>query len=212
MTEPLPLTTLNTPGGEPGLANELREPQGADRGHLARLGDDGAAGRKGGGHLPDQGLEGKVPRRDRRDDADWLLQRHAEDALVIGSHRAGAAGDLRRPAGEILQDLDRLADVDCVGLLAKLAGVDCLQESKLLLMLDQEVGELEDQPLPVQRTEPAPVALERRACRTHGLIDHFGTGFERLGDYAAGTWLVNVDRLAGGDGFVGDPMGDRPRR
>ena len=70
-----PVTTFQTPAGNPGLEAELGEPQRGERRLLRRLVDDAVAARECRCELPRRDQEREVPRRDRADDAEWLPQR-----------------------------------------------------------------------------------------------------------------------------------------
>ena len=69
---PVPVTTLTTPSGMPGVGAGLGEHQRGQRGELGRLEHDRVAGRDRREDLPAGHLQRVVPRRDRADDADRL--------------------------------------------------------------------------------------------------------------------------------------------
>ena len=63
-SSPMPCTTLNTPGREPRLVDQVREHRGGHRRPLRRLEDDGVAGGEGRGALPRREHERRIPGRD----------------------------------------------------------------------------------------------------------------------------------------------------
>ena len=111
--------------GESGFLDQLGEAQGGERSLLGRLEDDGAAGGERRRELPHGHHQREVPGDDLRADAD----RHAlgVDEHVLGLDRDRAALELARPAGEVTQVLDRVADVDDLRDLDRLAVVDRLE-------------------------------------------------------------------------------------
>ena len=126
---PRPCTRLTVPAGKPTSSSSLHEQLRAQRRVLRRLPDHGAA-RGQAVHDRDAGdVDGEVPRRHCRDDADGLL--HHDDALAAlallrrRQHLPGVAQHVLRRApevvaGELLHLLARLADR-----LADLAGDRC---------------------------------------------------------------------------------------
>ncbi len=113
-------------GRQADLVDDLGEDERVERGDLARLEHDGAAGGEGAADLADDLVERVVPRRDRADDTDRLLDDEAVADLLLelerveqrgeGLHVAGgqAGLDHRRPgdrhadlAGDDLGDLGR---------------------------------------------------------------------------------------------------------
>ena len=71
-----PVSTLKTPAGKPGLLGQRRQRQRGQRRLLGGLDDDRAAGRQCRGDLARDHRQREVPRRDRRADADRLLDDH----------------------------------------------------------------------------------------------------------------------------------------
>ena len=102
---PKPVTTLTTPCGHAGLHAQLGQPQRRQRRLLGRLEHDGAARREHRAELPDRQADRAVPRVDRADHADRLLQRVREDvarrpssAIVSPCHRGRQAGVVAQQA------------------------------------------------------------------------------------------------------------------
>ena len=79
-------------GGQAGVVDDLGEDEGVERGDLAGLEHDGAAGGHGVGDLGGDLVERVVPRRDAADDADRLLD---HEAVADGGLVLVALGDLR---------------------------------------------------------------------------------------------------------------------
>ena len=91
-----PVSTFTTPWREPGLLDQLSQPQRGQRRLLGRLQDHRAAGGERRGDLPRRHQEREVPRDDLAADADRLLER--VDERVRPADRDRLALDLRRPA------------------------------------------------------------------------------------------------------------------
>ena len=81
---------------EAGLLDQLHELERRRRGELRRLDDDRVAGGERGRELPRQQQQRRVPRHDRRDDAERLVARVVERVGLVG--RAGPRLRSCRPA------------------------------------------------------------------------------------------------------------------
>ena len=102
---PVPGHEVEHAGRQPDLVDDLGEDEGVDRGDLARLEHDRAAGGHGEGDLGGDLVQRVVPRRDAADDADRLAddQRVADLLLELV-----ALGQSRPP----LEAVDRQPDLD----------------------------------------------------------------------------------------------------
>ncbi len=100
---PVPVTRLNTPAGQADVVDDLGEDEGVERGDLAGLEHDGAAGGHRVGDLGGDLVERVVPRRDAADDADRLLDDEAVAdgglVLVALGERGGGVERVDRQAG-----------------------------------------------------------------------------------------------------------------
>ena len=107
-TGPSPVTRLKTPGGRPTSLEDLGQREGRQRRDLRRLEHDGAAGGERRGDLGDDLVQRVVPRRDRADDADRLLDDEgvgdlllegvAREQLGVGPQHPHRVADLHRLA------------------------------------------------------------------------------------------------------------------
>ena len=80
-------------GGQADLVDDLGEDERVERRHLARLEHDGAAGGERGADLADDLVERVVPRRDRADDADRLLDDEGVADLLFELERVEQRGE-----------------------------------------------------------------------------------------------------------------------
>src|SRR5690606_29977886 len=127
------------PGGQSGLQEQVDEGDGAQRGDLAGLDDEGVAGRQSGGDLP-AGLEERVvPGRDHRADADGLVHDDAVDVGRAGVHDP-AGGLARDEVGEVAEGVGDAVDVDAA-LLGGLPGVPALQQAQRLAVPGEQGGD-----------------------------------------------------------------------
>ena len=110
MTEPLPVTTLNTPARQPALGQQLGEAQRGQRRRPRRLGDHRVAGDEGRRELVGQQRRREVPRDDRADDAERPAQDRAVDARV--QVRRVRTAQCLGQAGVVHERVDRLGDLD----------------------------------------------------------------------------------------------------
>ena len=190
---------------EPGLERELRQPQRGERRVLGGLEHDAAAGRERRADLPHRHQQRKVPRDDRADDADRLAARVAEE-LVLAERRHRQldrrALDLRRPAGAVAEEVHRRRHVDALRDDERLAVVERLDLGELLRVGLDQVGELEQPALAIDRPRRAPFArLERGARRLHGEVHvaapAAGTGGHHLavaGSRTSSRWPETASR------------------
>ena len=111
-----------------GLAQRLREDERAAGRLLGRLEDDGVAGGQAGGGHPERDRHREVPRGDDGDDAAGLVAQLV--ALARGLEERSALREIERPAGVVLEEVDRLADV-AVGLRPRLGALAHRQRGDL---------------------------------------------------------------------------------
>jgi hypothetical protein len=129
----------------------------------------------------------------------------------------GLAADLRRPSRHVAQPLDRAAHLEHARDLQALAVFEAFElRQRLALRLDQ-IGEAEDQPFAIGRTQPRPRSGQRRARRDHGLVDFRGAAIRDLRDDLACGGIVDaqaprrrrVDEGAADEGAL--PVGEKRR-
>ena len=165
---PGPVMTLSTPGGRPTSMRDLAERERGQRRLARRLEDDGVAARQRRRDLPRRQQQRKIPRHDRRDDADRLAQRVGE---VVALDRDRLAVNLVGPAGEVLEALGGGRDLDLARFENRLAVVQRLEPRDLVGALHQPLAELPDQPAALARRHLAPRPVERRARRGDRRVD-----------------------------------------
>ena len=98
--DPGPVRTFSTPGGKPDLDRDLAERQRGQRRLARRLQDHRVATRQRRRNLPGGEQQRKIPRHDRRDDADRLAQRVGEVVALDGDR---LPHHLVRPATVVLE-------------------------------------------------------------------------------------------------------------
>ena len=145
---PKPVTTLTTPGGKPGLLDQLHELERRGRREFRRLDDDRVAGGERGRQLPRGQQQRRVPRHDRRDDAERLVARVVERVGLVG--RQHRAFDLVGEAAEVVVPLRHVR-----GLRAHLG-------DELAVVAHLDLGELPR----VRRDQVAELAQQRAALRS----------------------------------------------
>ena len=161
-SEPVPGTTLSTPGGKPALERDLAEPQRRHRRFARRLQHDGAAGGERRRDAARADLNRIVPRHDLRRHADRLAHRVVEEA---GAERNRVAHDLVGDAGEELEVARRDLDVGA-RLAQRLAVVAALERRQLLGALAQRLRDPDHDAAALGRRGAAPgLRLERARAR-----------------------------------------------
>ena len=194
-TSPRPCTRFDGAGREAGLVQHVDEQLGAQRGELGRLPHRRAAVGEAVDDRDAGDVDGEVPGRDRRDDADGLL--HDEDPLVRlalrgGQHLARVAQSVLGGAPEVVGGvldhlLARLAD--------RLAGLARDHPRDLLGAIH---ADLVGVPADLDALEHARAAprIEGRRGRGHGLI-HLGGGRRaHRAEHLARRRAAHLDQLA----------------
>ncbi len=171
---------------DPGLLHQFREAKRRQRREFGRLDNRGAAGGKRGRHLPCHGLQREVPRHDHADDADRFLA-GVGHVIARQGRLDGAAMQLRRPAGEIAEGVDRALHVDVARIGNRLAHVDRFDLSQFRCVRFDQIGEAVKQPFALKGFEPAPrSAVELFAGRFDRAIQIGGRAQGNVRDDARG--------------------------
>ena len=143
---------------QPRLLAQLAEKQRSERRLLGRLQDDGIARDQRRPELPGRDDERIVPRHDRADDAERLLQHHCH---VMRADRRDLVEQLVGELGVILDAIGAERDVDGERIRDRLADVERLKKRELFAMLADEFGEAQEDLLFLGRVGVAPdAALE----------------------------------------------------
>ena len=203
---PVPCTTLNTPGGRPGIESDLGHQHGRHRRLLGRLEDDRVARRERGGDHREHCCRA-VPRHDQADDADGLAHlRHVE----LARYRRDGALQLRRPSAEVLDPLHgELHDEPGVG--AQQPGVEHVDLAEQLTALGDDRGHVAQDTLLGHRRLIAPATvLERSTCGASGTVHVVHVSGRRLGDDVARRWIDDVEGRAAArrDAFTVDDVAE----
>ena len=180
--------------GRQELRGELGQPQRALGSGVARLEDDGVAGREGRADLPHGHQQRVVPRRHLADDADRLAP---DPGGVAGQVLAGRLA-LEHPGrpGEEPELVDHRRDLLARGERLDLAGVLRLQGDELLGVRLDRVGDLQQRLLALAGRRTSPLA-EGLVGRRVGRVDLLRPADGRLGDDLAGRRVDDVARGAG---------------
>ena len=197
--------------GREELGGDLGQPQGALGRGVARLEDDGVAGRERGADLPHGHEQRVVPRRHLADDPDRLApdpRGVAREVLARGL----ALEDAGR-AGEEPELVDHRGDLLARGERLDLPGVLGLEGDELLGVGLDRVGELQQRLLPVARRGAAPVALERLLGGGVGGVDVVGSADRCRRDDGSGGGVHDIGRRirAGVDVLAVDEVAKRAR-
>src|SRR6185437_16409698 len=135
--------------GNAGFQAELGETQRSQRRFLGGLEHHRAASRDRRPYLPDAGAERAVPGNDGADDADRLLQRVGE--YLTGQRVLdGFTVDRGRLSRVIAQHAEH-AELVAAGAADRRTHVERVELRQLLEILLDEVGELEQEVLPLER-------------------------------------------------------------
>ena len=161
---------------------------GAERGQLGRLEDDGVAGGEGRRDLPGGDHEGEVPGHDQADDAEWLAEGHVD-----------AAGDRDRLAQQplggarvVAEGLDHHPDL-AAGVADRLARIARLQVASSSRRSSSASARRWMQGAAIRRCERAP-GREGGLCASHGGVDLGRPGPGQLGHHLLGRRLEDLDR------------------
>jgi hypothetical protein len=136
---------FTTPWRDIGVHQQFAEPQRGQRRFLGRLQHDGATGRQGRADLPDARAERPVPRNDRADNADRLLQGVGE---IFAGQRVldRLAMDRSRHAGIPAQHAEH--PLLCApGSADRRTHIERVEQAELVVMLLDDVSDLEQQRL-----------------------------------------------------------------
>lgn len=183
-------------GGQCGLGqclvDEAAEGEGDERGPLRRLEDDRVASGECGGELLGVAGDGRVPRGDRADDADGLVDAHRDVRAAGRGDRV--LGGLQCGGG--VAEGARSAQYEGTGLGTALAGVGGLQGGEPVGVALDEVGDAVQQPGPQMGGQLTPSGVVGRVDGGgHGVLDVVeGCGVHGGDDLAGG----GVDGLDGG--------------
>jgi len=178
------------------LRCELGEAQRGERGLLRRLQNDAVPGRERGPDLPARHQQREVPRHDCADDAERLAYEHDD---VVRPGRSDLVVDLVDRLPVVRDALGRERDVHAPRVADRLAHVERLEERELVTVLANELGEADENALPLFRCEPRPdTRLECRARTAHGAVDVLHIACRNRRDHASGAGADAVERLPRG--------------
>ena len=163
-----PVTTLNTPGGQPRLLEPVRELERRDRRVVGGLDDERASRRQRGRELPGQEHQRRVPGHDRANHADGLMARVDQVVAPVGVDRVavdlvGEPGEVAVPVGQGRGLARHLAQ--------ELAVVQRLDLSELGRVALEHVGDAQEHAPPLAGAHLAPRARQRVASRPDRAID-----------------------------------------
>jgi hypothetical protein len=197
---------LSTPrwltGGHAGLAADLDQADGRQRGLLGRLEDDRVARRQRRCELPRGDREREVPGRDEG----AHTERHAAlvGQVARDRDRRDLALDLGREARVVAEHLGRQRQVDACAHERRHALVERLEGSDLVGVALQQLGDPPEHLAALVGRHALPgVGLEAGARRCHGRVD---VGPRGLGEGADDRVGGGIDRLAGGSVGGRDPL------
>ena len=140
-----------------------------ERRHFGRLQDDRAAAGQRRRYLPDGDLQRIIPGDDRADHSDRLAQRVVQIGTI---DRDRLAVDFANPAGVVAEGVDGGADIGARGFAQRLAVLDRFEPGKLVLVFDEQLGDVPENFFLLRRIHPAPALLfETRAGGRDGAID-----------------------------------------
>ena len=196
------VNTFTTPGGQPGVLEQLRERERRQRRELGRLDDHGAAGGERRRDLAGRHREREVPRGDEEARADRMLRHdHAAGALGV---RPVAALDARRLLAEPADELAAIRDL-AARLGERLAHLDRHEQREVLLALLQQIERATQDlgPLPRRRRRPSRERLDGGIER--GLAVG-GRGIGDLLDHATRRGVVDASCLPSAAARHSPPM------
>ncbi len=187
---------VDDPGWNAGLHAELADAQRGQRRFLRRLQHHGAAGRDRRADLPDRGSQRTVPGDDGADHADRLLQRVGED---LAGQRVldGLAVDCGGLACVIAQHAERAQPV-AAGAADRRAHVERVELGQFLEIGFDQLGELEQHVLPLERLHLAPRPFEGAPRRRNRAVDVLGVALGDGREQFTGGGVVGFEFLAGG--------------
>ncbi len=192
---------VDHPPGEAGLFGQFGHLEGGQRGELARLHDDGTAGRQRRGHLPGRLQQGIVPGGDLPADADRLAH-DAAAGFGLGRIDRLAALLVGQP-GVVAEDPGDVVHVPAA-LLHRLAGIEALEPRQLLaIALDQRRQAVEQRAAPHCRGGGPFARVKGGARRGDGGAGILAGTLRDLGDHRA---VGRVDDLPDGTRTRLDPF------
>ena len=171
---------------------QLEHLDGADRRLLGRLEHDGAAGGERGPDLPGDHRDRVVPRRDRRDHADRLVQH--DEALVGARRRDRLAVDALGLLGEPQQEVGGVLHL-VAGHAERLALLARHRRRQLLLALHHELPGPVKPGRAVIRRQPGP-GREGAVRRLDGTARIFARPVRHVRDLLAGRRVAHLEGRA----------------
>ncbi len=176
--------------GQPGLAEDFRQFERAQRGDFAGFEDHRVAGGQRRSRLPQGDLDRIVPGADAGDHAKRLPSGVDEAAVA---QRNLLTLDGRGEARVVLQHVGAGNDVDAAGFAQRLAGIQGFQQRQLVVALAQQIDRAAHDARPLDACERRPDALALLGAFDRAL--QVGrTGLSHIGqDFAVGR----VDALEG---------------
>ena len=190
-------------GGEAGLGEDLAELEGAERGELGGLEDQGVAAGERGRGLPAGDLGGVVPGADAEADAERLAAGEDEVAAEVDGLAREGGGE----GGEPFEGVGAGGPVGDERLGERLAGVEGLELGELAVAGADQVGGAAEDAGALGRRGGGPGG-EAVAGGVDRAVDDGGGGEVQAGDLLAGRRVADGEGLAGGvvEGGAGDPV------
>ena len=168
---------------------QFHEIQHGQRSLLRRLEHDGAAGRERRGDFPQRHVERPVPRHDGRHHPNGFLARRGK-VTTWRRYLPRRPGDLGGEARHIAQQLGAAENIHLDAGAQRLAIVQGLDFAEGLRLLLDQVGEAQQDPLPVPGFHPDPVAvLEGPVGRRDRAVHVLLAGGGDAGQGFAGGWF-----------------------
>src|SRR5882762_5821018 len=192
---PYPGTTLTTPGRNASFHRQLAKPQRRQRRFFRGLKDHRATGSDGGTDLPDAGTKRAVPWNDGADDADGFLQRVGEN--IAGQRILDGLAMQRGRLPCVISGHAEHPQLVAAGAADRRAHVERVELRQLLEVFLDQIGELEQQGLPLIRLDLAPGSLEGTAGCCDRAVDILGIAFGHRCEQFAGGRIVGLESLAG---------------
>jgi len=183
-------------GRKAGFLDETHELERARGGVLRRLDDHRVAGRERRRQLPRQQQERRVPRDDRRDDAERLVARVVEGVGFVGGD--DRALDLVGEAAEVVVPLRHVRGLRA-HLGVELAVVANFDFREVAGTLRDQIAQRAQQRAPARGGHPRPVTgTERRVRRPNRAVDIVGPGAWDGRPGSAGERILRFERRPGG--------------
>ena len=154
---------------QPGLGQDLTQPDSRERRELRRLEDHCIAARERGRSLPTGDLQRIVPRADAGNDAERLAPRVAER---LGSEVHMLAAEARRESGVVFEAFGAGDDIDGSRLLDGLARVAGLELGELAVAGAQQIGGAAQDAAALRPRHGGPLDLRRLRLHDRGINLH----------------------------------------